>query len=94
MDENTAHNPPSGAENGAVAAVGRTLSGVGVVLAVLVVVVASPVIALVTKLGDVALEVRDAFVRPRPFTGARHGMPFLDPAPPPRPASPDPPDGE
>jgi hypothetical protein len=30
---------------------------------------------------QILLEVRETAVRPRPFLGARHGFPFLDPHP-------------
>lgn len=53
----------------------------------LVYLIGAPLIAFVTGTGQILMEVRDNAARPRPFIGARHGFPFLDP-PPPAPAQP------
>jgi hypothetical protein len=45
----------------------------------LLLVIASPFIALGTGFWGVLTDIRDTALRPRPFVGARHGFPFLDP---------------
>jgi hypothetical protein len=67
--------------------IGAAAGAVGGAIIALVYLVAAPLIALATGAGQILMEVRDNAVRPRPFTGARHGFPFLDP-PPPAPAQP------
>ena len=47
----------------------------------LVYLLGAPLVAVATGLGQILLEVRENALRPRPFLGARHGFPFLDPSP-------------
>jgi hypothetical protein len=67
--------------------VGAAAGAVGAAIIALVYLIGAPLIAFVTGAGEILMEVRDNAVRPRPFVGARHGFPFLDP-PPPAPAQP------
>ncbi len=67
--------------------IGAAAGAVGVAIIALVYLIGAPLIAFVTGAGQILMEVRDNAVRPRPFIGARHGFPFLDP-PPPSPAPP------
>ncbi len=67
--------------------VGATAGAVGAAIIALVYLIGAPLIAFVTGAEEILMEVRDNAVRPRPFVGARHGFPFLDP-PPPAPAQP------
>lgn len=41
--------------------------------------IAGPLVGLATGAWQICMEVRENAVRPRPFVGARHGLPFLDP---------------
>ncbi len=41
--------------------------------------VMSPLVGLAAGAGRIMMEVRENAARPRPFVGARHGFPFLDP---------------
>lgn len=59
--------------------IGAAGGAVGVGLVALVYLVGAPLIALATGFVQILMEVRDNAVRPRPFLGARHGLPFLDP---------------
>jgi hypothetical protein len=52
-------------------------AGVGIVA--LIYLIGAPIVAFITGVGQIAMEIRDNAVRPRPFVGARHGLPFLDP---------------
>ena len=61
------------------------VNAVGVAVVMTAVVVVSPLVAMGTGLWEIGMEVRDTAVRPRPFVGARHGFPFLDPPPAPAP---------
>lgn len=67
--------------------VGAAVGAVGVAIIALIYLVGAPLVAFVTGVGQILMEVRDNAVRPRPFIGARHGFPFLDP-PPPEPVQP------
>jgi len=58
------------------------LNAVAVGIVMLVYLLISPIVALGTWLWQIGAEVRDTAMRPRPFVGARHGFPFLDPRPP------------
>ncbi len=64
--------------------VGAAAGAVGVGIVALVYLVGAPFIALGTGFVQILMEVRDNAVRPRPFLGARHGLPFLDPPAPPQ----------
>ena len=61
--------------------VGAAAGAVGVAIIALVYLVGAPFVAVATGAGQILMEVRDNAVRPRPFVGARHGLPFLDPPP-------------
>ena len=63
--------------------VGVAAGAVGVAIIALVYLVGAPFVAVATGAGQILMEVRDNAVRPRPFVGARHELPFLDPPPPP-----------
>ena len=63
--------------------VGAAAGAVGVAIIALVYLIGAPFVALAIGAGQILMEVRDNAVRPRPFVGARHGLPFLDPPPPP-----------
>jgi hypothetical protein len=58
------------------------VNAVAVTIVMLVYLVISPFVALGTGLWQIGMEVRETALRPRPFVGARHGFPFLDPKPP------------
>ncbi len=60
-------------------ALGAAAGAVGMALMALVYLIGAPVVALATGVSQILLEVRETAVRPRPFLGARHGFPFLDP---------------
>jgi hypothetical protein len=64
-----------------------SLNAVAVALIALVCLVLSPIIAMGTGLWELLTEIRDTAVRPRPFVGAKHGFPFLDPPAAPTPAA-------
>ncbi len=68
---------------------GAVAGAVGVTIVAAIYLVGAPIVALVTGTGQILMEIRDNALRPRLFVGARHGMPFLDPAPPAPPAEPD-----
>jgi hypothetical protein len=57
------------------------LNAVAVGVVMVLVLLISPIVALGTGLWQIAMDVRDTAMRPRPFVGARHGFPFLDPPP-------------
>lgn len=61
--------------------IGAACGALGMALIAIVYVVGAPVIALTTGIGQILSEVRENAARPRPFVGARHGFPFLDPPP-------------
>ena len=63
--------------------VGAAAGAVGGAIIALVYLIGAPLVALAIGAGQILMEVRDNAVRPRPFVGARHGLPFLDPPPPP-----------
>lgn len=63
--------------------VGAAAGAVGVAIIALVYLIGAPFLAFATGASQILMEVRDNAVRPRPFVGARHGLPFLDPPPPP-----------
>jgi hypothetical protein len=63
------------------------LNAVAVALIAVICLVLSPIIAMGTKLWEILTKIRDTAVRPRPFVGAKHGFPLLDPPPAPRPAA-------
>ena len=80
------------ARGGPLARLAHALTAVGVVVAMGLLLVVSPLIALYGLLADAVMDARDQVVRPRPFRGAPHGLPFLDPPPPSRTAPPETPD--
>lgn len=59
--------------------VGAVGGAIGVSLVAAVYLIGAPLVALATGCGQIMLEIRENAVRPRPFLGARHGLPFLDP---------------
>ena len=63
--------------------VGTAAGAVGGAIIALVYLIGAPFVVLAIGTGQILMEVRDNAVRPRPFVGARHGLPFLDPPPPP-----------
>lgn len=74
------HRQDDGRRAGAfVHAVGAVAGAIGVGLVALVYLVGAPFIALATGTAQIVVDIRDNAVRPRPFVGARHGFPFLDP---------------
>ena len=40
--------------------------------------IGAPIVAFMTGMGSILVEIRETTARPRPFVGARHGLPFLD----------------
>lgn len=62
-----------------VRALGAAAGAVGMALMALVYLIGAPFLAVATGVSQILLEVRETAVRPRPFLGARHGFPFLDP---------------
>jgi hypothetical protein len=64
-----------------VRALGAAAGAVGTALIALVYLIGAPLLAIATGVSQILLEVRETAVRPRPFLGARHGFPFLDPHP-------------
>ena len=62
-----------------VRALGAAAGAVGMALLALVYLIGAPLVAVATGVSQILLEVRETAVRPRPFLGARHGFPFLDP---------------
>ena len=68
-----------GDRRGPLAVVAMTINAIVVAVVMGLYLIASPVLAMATGLWEVLAEIRDTAVRPRPFVGARHGMPFLDP---------------
>ena len=62
-----------------VRALGAATGAVGMALIALVYLIGAPLVAVATGVSQILLEVRETAVRPRPFLGARHGFPFLDP---------------
>jgi hypothetical protein len=62
-------------------ALGAAAGAVGTALMALVYLIGAPLVATATGVSQILLEVRETAVRPRPFLGARHGFPFLDPRP-------------
>ena len=67
--------------SGPVRMLGAAAGAVGVGLVAAAYLIAAPFIALGTGIMQIAMDIRDNAVRPRPFTGAAHGFPFLDPPP-------------
>lgn len=59
--------------------VGALAGAIGVGIVAVIYLIGAPIVAFVTGVGQIAMEIRDNAVRPRPFVGARHGLPFLDP---------------
>ena len=54
------------------------VTGPAVLVAAALYLLVSPLIALATGLVRIVLEIRDTAVRPRPFVGARPGLPGRD----------------
>lgn len=73
------HRQETRAARGPVRMLGAIGGAVGVGIVALIYIIGAPVVALITGIGQIAMEIRDNAVRPRPFVGARHGLPFLDP---------------
>lgn len=69
--------------SGPLATIGAAAGAFGVGVVALIYLVGAPFVAMATGVGQIMMEVRDNAVRPRPFVGARHGLPFLDPPSPP-----------
>lgn len=63
---------------GPVHLLGAAAGAVGVAVVAVIYLIGAPLVALATGTVQIAMEVRDNAVRPRPFVGARHGLPFLD----------------
>lgn len=61
--------------------IGAAGGTIGMALIALAYLIAAPLVALGTGVSQILLEIRENAVRPRPFLGARHGFPFLDPSP-------------
>lgn len=78
------HEPPG--RRGPLSWVLIAVNAVGVAVVMLVMLVVTPLVAMGTGLWQIGMETRDTAVRPRPFVGARHGFPFLDPPAPEPPA--------
>jgi hypothetical protein len=57
------------------------VNAVAVAAVMLVYLIVSPIVAMGTGLWQIGMEIRETAIRPRPFVGARHGFPFLDPQP-------------
>lgn len=64
---------------GPIQIIGAAAGAVGVALIAAIYLIGAPLIALGTGIAQIASEIRENAVRPRPFLGARHGLPFLDP---------------
>lgn len=62
----------------AVRVLGSAASAVGGGLVAALYLLGAPVVAFATGVGQILVETRENAVRPRPFVGARHGLPFLD----------------
>lgn len=62
-----------------VRAIGVTAGAIGAAVVATVYLVAAPFVALYAGFVHIVTEVHENAVRPRPFVGARHGLPFLDP---------------
>jgi hypothetical protein len=59
--------------------IGTTAGAIGMAVIAALYVIGGPVVGLVTGGWQIVMEVRENAARPRPFVGARHGLPFLDP---------------
>jgi hypothetical protein len=73
------HRQEMATVRGPVRVLGAAAGALGVGIVALIYLVGAPIVAFVTGVGQIAMEIRDNAVRPRPFVGARHGLPFLDP---------------
>jgi hypothetical protein len=76
--------PSAGGGGGLRRLIGMLIAGPAVAVGAALYVIVSPLVSLAAGAVEILAQVRDTIVRPRPFVGARHGLPFLDPAPPPR----------
>ena len=59
--------------------VGAAAGAVGVALIAAIYLIGAPLIAIWTGCVQIVSEIRENAMRPRPFQGTRHGLPFLDP---------------
>ena len=75
-------DPAPAGRRGALRLVAAGISGFFGILAMALVLLLSPLITFFTGAVRLLAEIRDTAVRPRPFVGAVHGLPFLDPQPP------------